>query len=222
MENMNIIRVTGKGQLRLRPDMTRITLTLTGIEREYGDTLRVSSEKTDVLKELFAGFGFERSDLKTLNFNVDTEYESYQEDNVWKQRFTGYRFNHILKVEFGSDNDRLGKILYALANSDVDPQFNISYTVKDTEAAKNKLLGKAVKDAQAKAGVLAGAAGKTLGDILSIDYSRGETVFESRPVNRLMAAKAMGAAEDSCSYDMNIEPDDIDVSDTVTIVWEIR
>ena len=26
----------------------------------------------------------------------------------------------------------------------------------------------------------------------------------------------------ACSYDMDIEPDDIDVEDTVTVVWEIR
>ena len=26
---------------------------------------------------------------------------------------------------------------------------------------------------------------------------------------------------DSASYDMDIEPDDIDISDTVTVIWEL-
>ena len=49
-----------------------------------------------------------------------------------------------MKVEFASDNARLGKTLYALANSPLNPEFRISCTVKDPEAAKNELLGKAV------------------------------------------------------------------------------
>ena len=35
----------------------------------------------------------------------------------------------------------------------------------------------------------------------------------------LMAAKSADAAG---SYDMDIEPDDIEASDTVTVVWEIE
>ncbi len=68
MSNMRTIRVTGKGQIRVRPDTTRITMSLEGTYPEYGETLRRSSEDTESLKDLLAGFGFERSDLKTLNF----------------------------------------------------------------------------------------------------------------------------------------------------------
>lgn len=61
---------------------------------------------------------------------MDTEYESYKDrDGSYKQHFSGYRFRHMLKVEFPSDNDRLGKVLYALANCKVRLEFRISYTV---------------------------------------------------------------------------------------------
>lgn len=43
---MRTIRVTGKGQIKVHPDMTRITMTLTGLYKEYGETLRRSSEDT--------------------------------------------------------------------------------------------------------------------------------------------------------------------------------
>ena len=118
---MRTIRVTGKGQIRVKPDMTRITMTLEGLYPDYSETLRRSSEDTEALKDVLSDFGFQRSDLKTLNFSVDTEYESYREQDAYKQRFVGYRFRHIMKVEFGSDNDRLGRILYALANCSIDP-----------------------------------------------------------------------------------------------------
>ena len=174
MSNMRTIRVTGKGQIKVKPDMTRITMSLEGTYPEYGETLRKSSEDTESLKDLLAGFGFERSELKTLNFNVETEYESYKDKGTYKQRFVGYKFRHMMKVEFPSDNDRLGKVLYALANCPVKPEFRLSYTVSDPEAAKNELLGKAVTDAKEKASVLTQAAGVTLKDIQSIDYSWGE------------------------------------------------
>lgn len=219
---MRTIRVTGKGQIKVKPDMTRITMILEEIHPEYDETLRFSSQSTELIKDLLCDFGFERSDLKTLNFSVDTEYESYKEKDTYKQRFVGYKFTHVMKVEFDSDNDRLGKLLYALAHYSVKPEFRISYTVKDPEAAKNELLGRAVTDAKEKAAVLTQAAGVALKDIQSIDYSWGEINFEVNPMNRMLMADECCEAEVGCaSYAVDIEPDDIEVSDTVTVVWEI-
>lgn len=222
MSNMRTIRVTGKGQLKVHPDMTRIIITLEGTYKQYSQTLRRSSEDTERLKDILSAFGFERTDLKTLRFGVDTEYESYREKDTYKRRFVGYKFEHLLKLEFESDNKRLGKILYALAECPLHPELRIAYTVKDPEAAKNTLLGKAVKDANEKAAVLTSAAGVTLKSIQSIDYSWGEIDFEIHPMrNDLMMKERMAPMAAEGSYDMDIEPDDIEVSDTVTVIWEI-
>ena len=92
--------------------------------------------------------------------------------------------------------------------------------MKDPEAAKNELLGKAVADAQAKALVLTQASGVALKGIQSIDYSWDQINFEVEPMSRMLMAE--DCAEKSIgSYDIDIEPDDIQVSDTVTILWEI-
>ena len=218
---MRTIRVTGKGQIKVKPDMTRITMTVTDVCNEYGETLRRSSEDTEALKDVLSGFGFEKTDLKTLSFNVDTEYESYRDkNNDYKQRFVGYKYTHMMKLEFDSDNERLGKVLYQLANADVQPQFRISYTVKDTESAKNALLADAVQDAKDKAAVLAKAADVRLGQISSIDYSFSDLRFETQPMRNVVFAKAARVEADA-AYGMSIEPDDIEVEDTVTVVWEI-
>ncbi len=218
---MRTIRVTGKGRIKVKPDMTRLTITLEGTFKDYAETLSRSSKDTESLKDLMCEFGFERSDLKTLSFSVDTEYESYREKDIYKNRFVGYKFVHILKLEFESDNERLGKIVYALANSDIHPEFRISYTVKDPEAAKNELLGKAVKDAKAKAIVLSAASEVTLKDIHNIDYSWGEINFDVSPMrdSMILESRCITTSE---SYDMDIEPDDIEVTDTVTVIWEIE
>ena len=217
---MKTIRVTGKGQLKVHPDMTRITMELTGRRWDYGETLEQSSKDTEQMKDLLVPFGFARTDVKTLSFDVETEYEDYKEKGAWKQKFIGYQYTHVLKVEFESDNARLGKILFALAHCKLHPEFRLSYTVKDPEAVKNELLGKAVQDAIAKARVLSNAAGLKLGEIQNMDYSWGHIDFEVRPMSKKLAM-----CEYECrapgSYDMDIEPDDIEVNDTVTVVWVV-
>ncbi|MBR2653274.1 MAG: SIMPL domain-containing protein [Lachnospiraceae bacterium] len=50
MSNMRTIRVTGRGQLKVHPDMTRIIITLEGRHKEYGETLQRSSRDTERLK----------------------------------------------------------------------------------------------------------------------------------------------------------------------------
>ncbi|MCR5797861.1 MAG: SIMPL domain-containing protein [Eubacterium sp.] len=217
-----VIRVTGKGQIMTHPDMTRITITLQGVMPEYDATLEASADDTESLKSIMERMGFTRTDLKTLSFNVDTEHESYRDKNDnWKSRFVGYRYRHTLKVEFPSDNKRLGKILYALANDNtIHPEFRFSFFVKDVEAAKNELLGKAVIDAKAKAEILASAAGVKLSDILSIDYSWGVVDLEVKTMG-LDIEEAECCVNESMAYDIDIEPDDIEMNDTVTVVWGI-
>lgn len=213
------MRVTGKGKLSVKPDLIRLLLDTTKVCKTYEEALAKSAEQTEELKSCFEGLGFVRTDLKTLRFSVDTEYENYRDkNNVWKNRFLGYRFTHGMKLEFDADNERLGRVLYQLARTECHPEFRINYTVKDPEAAKNKLLAKAVADSGEKAKVLAEAAGVALGAIVNIDYSWGELEIVSAPVERCMMS-APNAAMDS--YKMDIEPDDIDVTDTVTVVWEI-
>ncbi|MBR3057373.1 MAG: SIMPL domain-containing protein [Clostridiales bacterium] len=216
---MRTIRVTGKGQIRLKPDMTRLTITLGEVFKEYGEALTRSAQDTETLGGLLAGLGFEKTDLKTVYFNVNTEYEGYEQNGEYKQRLVGYRYSHTLKLDFESDNEKLGKVVYALAHSDIRPEFRISYTVKDQEAAKKELLGKAVQDAKEKAVVLADASGVALKDIQRIDYTWGQLDFEARPMNDMVMCKMSVAGSES--YDMAIEPDDIEVTDTVTVIWEI-
>ncbi len=218
---MRTIKVTGNGEMKIHPDTTRITITLEGSSPEYGETLRRSSKDTEAIKELLMPFGFAKSDLKTLSFNVDAEHEGYRDrKGEWKQRFKGYKFRHIIKVEFPSDNGRLGKMLYALAHSRLSPEFRISYTVADPEAAKNDLLAKAVADSRTKAAVLTNAGGVKLGEIQSIDYSWGSIDIEYRPMRDgiMLCGKPIAATN---SYEIDIEPDNIKISDTVTVIWEI-
>lgn len=217
------IRVTGTGRILVKPDTIRLHINIKATCKEYNTTLETSTKLTESLKDVIEKLGFNRKDLKTLYYNVDTVYESYQDRNKnWKERFEGYKFKHCTKLEFKSDNELLGKVLYALAHCSAKPKIRLEYTISNPEEAKNALLGKAVKDSKEKATVLSEAAGVVLGDIQTIDYSWGEIDFTIRPMNEVLT-KCIGSDsyEESTGYNMDIEADDIDVTDTVTVVWSI-
>ena len=204
---MRTIKVTGKGKIAVKPDKIRLYVNKEELCKEYEDTLRRSTEDTELLKDLFEKLGFQR--------NQDR-------DKSWKRRFKGYKYNHHMKIEFAADNKRLGQVLYALAHSSLRPEFSIEYTVADVEKCKNELLHKAIEDSIQKAQVLTTAANVKLGEIQAIDYSWGEIDFVTKPLNEM---RLMECTECEMSapgaYDIDIEADDINVTDTATVIWEI-
>ena len=101
-----------------------------------------------------------------------------------------------------------------------EPELNVQFTVKDKEAVDAALLQSACANAKAKAEILTKASGVTLGDLVSIDYNWGELHLYS-PTHYEMDPPCMARAS-AAPTAMDIEPDDIDVSDSVTFVWEIR
>lgn len=217
------MKVTGKGKISVKPDTVRIIITQSDIIQVYEDAISESAEKKNALSRSLAELGFEKDALKTLHYDVNTEYESRQDESgYWKQRFAGYRYTHRMKLEFPSDSDRLGKVLAAAAACPGQPEFSIQYTISDPEAAKNELLFKAVEDSKVKASVLSKAAGVELKEIISIDYSWGEIDLVTKPVSLMMARDCNGAASKrESSAGLDIEAEDIDVTDTVTVVWSI-
>lgn len=218
-----VIQVTGKSELFVRPDTIRILLYIKGIENTYEKALNQSTAAVEQLKKCFQGLGFKESDLKTVSFGVDTYYENYKEnDNQWNKRFVGYKYNHNMKIEFPIDNKKLGQVVYELAHCHVNPEFNIHYTVKDQETVKNELLSKAVMDSKIKAQILTEAIGVCLQEVVKIDYSWESIDIVSRPMNGFLRGVECEPATETAAYNLSIEPDDINISDKVTVIWRIE
>ena len=213
------ICVTGEGRLSLPPDTICLHLEQNDSDSDYSRAVALSAEHTALLRECFTALGFDKSDLKTVSYRVESEYESVQDEKgIWRQRFTGYRAVHSLLLRFPADNERLGQVLSALAPLPARPEFHLEYTVADPEAARDRLLELAVEDAKQQAGVLAAAAHVTLGPILRIDHSRKDMDFVARPVGRVMEAAAMAKG---ANIALDIQPEDIKSSDSVSVVWAI-
>ena len=71
-----------------------------------------------------------------------------------------------------------------------------------------------LENAVSKAGILAKAAGMKLGEILSIDYSWGKLNVDSQ--TRYTCEVTVMSAN------MDIEPEDVETNDAVTVVWTTK
>ena len=215
------IRITGRGNVSVTPDTVRLLITQSETFSDYTKAVEESAKKKSLLTEAVEELGFHKSDLKTVSFDITDVHENYQDkQGRWKQKFVGYEYSHRMKLEFARDNERLGKVLYELANCKGKPQLELCFTVSDAEKVKNELIGKAVEDARIKAEVLTKAAGVALGEIQMIDYSWGEIQLVTPNIGSAYCKSAM--YDGPGSYDMDMEPDDISASETVTVVWEIQ
>lgn len=214
------IRVTGKGKLSVKPDTICLAVEAEDGYLDYEKTIKESANQTKTLREALEKSGLSGKELKTKHFSIQAAYESYRDENDdYKSRFVGYKFKHNTEIRFPNDNDQLGRTLYELSKCPVDVEFRIYYTVSNPEEVKNELLKKAVEDCKRKAEILAKSAGVNLGQIKRIDYSWGELQIFSHPIDDFMARPML--SEYKASYDIDIEADDIDVDDTVTIEWEL-
>ena len=155
------------------------------------------------------------------SFNVSTKYESYRDNqNNYQQRFIGYSCSHGLNLEFDLDMEKLGATIGAIAKCEANPKFNIKFSIKDPNAVSEQLLESAVENAKWKATVLAKAAGVKLGEIQRIDYSWRDINLYSE-TDMIVVESALRVAE-AAPEAMDIVPEDIDVSDTATVVWLIE
>ena len=223
-----IIKVTGKGKVSARPDTTVLSLSLSELRKDYAEALKLSAELTQKLRECVAAAGLDANELKTTGFNVRPEYTTkynVERESLLKKTtksehiLTGYRFHHELKLEFPIDNDLLGAVLGELLRANLGAHFDFNFTVKDPEPVRIKLLEEAARVSRVNAQTLASASGAELGEVIDIDYSWEQLDVYTRPANLMLSCN--GPAP-SGRLAINIDPDDIDLEETVTITWTLR
>ena len=199
--------------------MIRLDIIANEVCKEYDEVIEESALCIKKIKETVERAGLNVKELKAVKFDVDSKYESYRDKNGnYKSRLVGFQYTQKFYIQFPNDNIQLGKILYELSHCDVNVEFSIKHTVKDITVVKNELLAKAVQDSKIKAEILSKASGVTLGDIINIDYSWGEVEIYSEPIQNYCLVESTISE----SYNIDIEADDIDLQDNVTIVWEIK
>lgn len=217
---MKTITVKGVGNVSVKPDLVVLSMSLESKNRDYETAMREAADKIEQINKSLSVIGFERESVKTTDFNVKTDYESKKDRaGSYYRVFNGYVVNHRLKMSFGFDTKLLSKALGTISGCIAEPELSISFTVKEPSAVNEALLRSATVNAKKKAEILCEASGAKLGELVNIDYNWGELNIYSR-TSYDMGMDCMKMCTEA-PYSLDIEPDDIDASDTVTFVWQI-
>lgn len=219
---MKTITVKGVGNISAKPDYITISMTVESMDRDYEKAMDGAARRIESLKAAAVSVGYEKEALKTTSFNVETRYENVKDrQGNYKREFAGYACVYRLKLAFDFDSKQLAKVISAISGSEANPELSIAFTVKNPAKVSEELLISAAQNARAKAEILCKASGAELGQLISIDYNWGEVNIISRTSYEMEDCLMPLAAMGKC-YTPEIEPDDIDVSDTVAFTWEIK
>ncbi len=213
----NFIKVQGNGAIHVVPDVTRLKLKLESIHETYQEAYTQMKDNIDVLSQIMTEVGLAATLPKTIRLDIDKEtrpeYDSHH--NRIGEIFVGFSLDHRVKIDLGMDNVLLNKIVRLIGERLKQAELEIGYTVRDPRPSQLRMLERAVKDAKDKAEIMVAVCGCCLGAVKSINYSWEKVHIYSQ------ARTLHSAPEAACCNveSLDITPDDLAVSDDVTVEW---
>ena len=213
------IKVTGKGSVHVVPDVTRLEVKIESVFTTYSEAYKQAKENSKWMVQILE-YNHKNGKLaKTIRLDISdhTINEYDDEDHYIGQIKTGFDLEQRFKIDLEMNPVLLNKIIRGVGKFIPDAQISIGYTVQDPRPSQLKMLERAVKDATEKANIMAEAAGCRLGQVSSIDYGNRELIVYSEARNIHSNAEAMVCDSNS----LDISPDDLAVSDHVTVEWEL-
>lgn len=204
------LTVSGEGSVRAVPDIATIRLGVVTDGKTASEALAANSASAARMIETLKAGGVAAKDIQTGQLSVQPRYAEMQRTRAGEApEVVGYQVVNEVAVTV-RDFDALGGILDRVVGAGTNRMNGIGFGLADDTATADEARRRAVADARRRAGVLAEAAGVRLSRILSI--SEGGGVVRPMQAAPMMRAEAM---------DVPVERGELEVSASVTIVWEI-
>ena len=212
---MRTLKVEGKGEVTVTPDVCRFSLRICKRDRDYSRCYNVLNHDSDKLSKLILKAGIAAETIKTSDFSVRAV--TVYSEKLNKKLPDGYEGIQKTKVEIPLDKELMNRVLNAVTSGFSDDlSISISFGVSDTETIRKQLIRNSVAAAISNAETIADAGGITLGQIVSIEYGRNLERFGNDDVYDIptFLRKESDAA-------LSIVPVDVTSTDNVTVVYEI-
>lgn len=214
------ITVTGKGAVHVVPDITRLEVRIETLHENYSDAYEKAKTNLSWMAKILEYNNKPGSLAETVSMDINEHTYSVKDAKGYHAYYEkdGYELHQRIKVDLGIDNVLVNKIVRGIGKFIDDAQIKIGHTVQDPRPHQLRMLEKAVKDAKEKAQIMASALGCSLQDVYSINYSDTNIHIYSEARNIHSAAEAKASTPEG----LDITPEDLSVSDEVTVVWTIE
>jgi len=205
------ISVAGRANVAGTPDTLRLDVSVVVTAPSVSEALASANRSAEAVQKSLLGNGVQKRDLATSGLSIAPEYDY---SNTGTPRLRGYQVSESLTAQL-RDLGRAGEAIgRAVAAGGSAIRVNgISLDLEDTGALVSSARSKAFADARTKAQQYAKAAGRDLGEVVSI------TEAVSTPTPIAMPYAAMDSAK---SASVPIQPGSQDVSVSVSVVFAIR
>lgn len=212
---MRTMVVNGESSVKVSPDSIEINLALESRNKDYAKAVELSNTNIKLLEGAAVKASIPPSELKTSAYNVTVENESVRDkDGNVKTVQKGYLVRQHMKVEIPLDFTLCGNFLSSVAESKANPQISLGFKIKDDTEIREKLMGEAMLKARKSALALAKISGVKLVNISEIRYNDSGV----EPYSPLRVYNAPLA----CCASMEMTPEDVELKDSVMVVWEIE
>lgn len=216
---LSTISVQGKGAIHVVPDVTRLQVTIEQWFESYDQAYAKAKENSSWMVKILEYNKKAGNLAKTINLNIEDHLENEYDDNgkYIGQIKNGFMLEQGIKIDLPINNILVNNIVKGIGKFIPSAQINIGYTLLDERPSQMKMLARAVSDAKEKAAIMAEAVGCKLGKVISIDYRFQNThvMSQARYIHSNSEAKA------STPQSLEITPDDLVMSDTADVTFEL-
>jgi uncharacterized protein YggE len=203
------ITVTGTGMVTLTPDIAYVTIGVHSQDASATVAMTSNNTSAQAVIAVIKAAGVADKDIQTTNFSI---YPQQQYDSNGKITGIIYMVDDSVYVTV-RDLTRLGALLDSSVNAGANSINSISFDVADKTGALSQARLAAVANAKNQADELTGATGVSLGVVQTISY------YDSTvPVAIQMSRAAM----DSSASSVPVQSGSMQITTTVTIVYEIK
>ena len=204
----NTVTASGAGTTQAVPDTAEMSFGVTTMSPNAKSALDEASKGAEQIASALKKQGIADEDIQTQDVSV---YPQTVDQNG-KQVITGYQASLNVRVKV-RDISKLGEIISAANAAGANDISGPTFTIDDPAPARAKAIDEAVADARKSAEAMAKAAGKSVGEVLSMSSSDVGSV----PGPMYGASDVAGAAKS-----VPIEPGQLDITANVVVVFELK
>lgn len=216
-EQRETITVTETVEKETMPDEAHIYLEIKTRAETAQEAKNDNAQINDAVLIALEEYGLDKDQIETTSYylNEETKWDKDKEEYIT----TGYVLTHIMKVTT-EDIDAAGEIIDTAVDAGATGIDSVQFTLSKAKESdiKGEALALAAEKAKTKAAAIVDAVAVDLGQIISIT----ESSYYSPYPWYSRSLYAMEEAAEEVSYDTTISPEELTVSATVTLTYEIE
>lgn len=216
-ENVNILKVKGIAEVKTTPSLMRINIPLTVKDIDYQTTTTKLTQVFNDLTKALTKTGIAKESIKSGNLRIAEDYNYVDRERV----LVGYIGTIHLNIELTNSPENLHKVMKTLNDQRFKFGYNVSFSLSESQkdSLRKEAIEKAVVDAKQKAAILANAMDVKIGEIQEINFEYGDAI--PSPLTRNVTMRYAAKLEDASAEQIELNPDEITLTKSVDIVWEI-